>query len=486
MSDSLNKKVNTATKWSVITEIVAKLITPITSMILARILAPEAFGILTTVLMVIAFAEVFVDSGFQKYLIQHIFDSEEQEEEYLSVAFWANLGLSLFIWGAIAFFNNQIAEMVGNPNKGYLIVITGVTIPLYGMIGIQNCKLRKKLDFKKLFYVRIASSLAPLVVTIPLALLGLDYWALIIGNIAGVLIRSITLAVVKSFKPKLFFSWNYLREMLSYTIWTILNGLAVWLTSWIDAFLIGRFLTDYYLGLYKNSTNLMTSIFGLVTASIVPVLFSALSQLQNDEAEFKKMFLRIQSNLCMFLVPLGAGLLLYRNFATDILLGAQWTEAVDIIGISAITTAIRTIYIGLNGDVFRAKGQFKVPLYLQLLDLIITVPACFIALRYGFWIFVYVRSITKILLVLPETYYLNKICAVTIPDQVRESWHYYAATIVMAVVAWGLHSVNQTMLFNFIGVIICMIVYAAILMLFSNEREKLKNMVNPIIKRISK
>lgn len=70
---NLNKQIKTATKWSAIAEIAAKLITPITSMVLARLLTPEAFGVVTTLTMIITFAEIFTDAGFQKYLIQHEF-----------------------------------------------------------------------------------------------------------------------------------------------------------------------------------------------------------------------------------------------------------------------------------------------------------------------------------------------------------------------------------------------------------------------------
>lgn len=483
MSESITQKTVAATKWSVITELVAKCITPITSMILARILAPEAFGVLTTVLMVVAFAEVFVESGFQKYLIQHIFASKEQEENYMSVAFWANLAFSLFIWGVIAVFNNEIAELVGNSGKGFLIVITGVTIPLYSIIGIQSCKLKKDLNFKKLFYVRIASSLVPIVVTIPLALLGMDYWALIIGNIAGIAVQLITLIAVRAFKPHFYFSWLCLKEMLSYGIWTILNGLAVWLTSWVDAFLIGRLMSDYYLGLYKNSTSMMTSIFSIVTASIVPVLFSSLSKLQNDEEGFKNMFLNIQRALSLFLLPLGMGMLFYRSFVTDVLFGPQWMEASDIIGITAITTVFRTLYVSLNGDVFRAKGKFSVPLFLQIADLILTIPMCYLALKHNFWTFVYVRSLSKLILIVPEIYYIRKICKITVKDQLMNSWHYYIATAIMSVMAIVFQSIGQTIAVNIVGIISCMIIYVVVLLSFPRERKDIINIVNRQIKR---
>ena len=78
MGEELNKKIVTATKWSSVTEIAAKLVAPVTTMLLARILTPDAFGVLVTVMMVISFAEIFTDAGFQKFLIQHEFESDEQ------------------------------------------------------------------------------------------------------------------------------------------------------------------------------------------------------------------------------------------------------------------------------------------------------------------------------------------------------------------------------------------------------------------------
>ena len=77
MPEDLNKKVVRATKWSSFTEIAAKLVSPISTMVLARLLAPDAFGILVTATMVISFAEIFTDAGFQKYLIQHKFDTRD-------------------------------------------------------------------------------------------------------------------------------------------------------------------------------------------------------------------------------------------------------------------------------------------------------------------------------------------------------------------------------------------------------------------------
>ena len=94
MPSDFTFKVFHATKWSAITEIFAKLFTPISTMILARLLVPEAFGAIATITIVITFAEIFSDAGFQKYLIQHDFKTEDELNNNTNVAFLTNLFLS--------------------------------------------------------------------------------------------------------------------------------------------------------------------------------------------------------------------------------------------------------------------------------------------------------------------------------------------------------------------------------------------------------
>lgn len=86
MGEAQSKVLN-ATKWSSLTEIAAKLVTPISNMILARLLTPDAFGVVATATMIFSFADMFTDSGFQKYLVQHEFTNAQDREESTTVAF---------------------------------------------------------------------------------------------------------------------------------------------------------------------------------------------------------------------------------------------------------------------------------------------------------------------------------------------------------------------------------------------------------------
>ena len=156
LSDKITlRTVGNAAKWSSIAEISVKFITPITNMILARLLAPEAFGVIASVSMVISFADMFTDAGFQKYLVQHEFLSEDDKHENVNVAFWTNLVISFCLWFFIILFRESIAKRVGNAGLGNVLAIACVQLPLTSFSSIQMALYRRDFDFKSLFYVKI-------------------------------------------------------------------------------------------------------------------------------------------------------------------------------------------------------------------------------------------------------------------------------------------------------------------------------------------
>ena len=109
----MTNKVANATKWSVLAEVTAKIAAPIVNMILARLLAPEAYGVVASITIITSFADIFTDAGFQKYVIQKEYDSIGELNDNSNVAFTANLSLSSIIYLLIFVFRKQLANAVG-------------------------------------------------------------------------------------------------------------------------------------------------------------------------------------------------------------------------------------------------------------------------------------------------------------------------------------------------------------------------------------
>ena len=310
MTDELTQKASSATKWSLVTEVVVKLISPLTQIALAHILAPEAFGVVATFTMVTSFADMLSDAGFQKYLIQHEFRDKSHLFRSANVAFVTNLFVSLALWSLVALFNEPLAALVGNDGLGIVLIVACASLPLTALSSIQLALFHRAFSFKELFVVRVAVALVPLFVTVPLALLGFDFWSLVIGTIIGNLVNSLVLTLKSDWKPSFFYSFAELKEMLSFSSWTLLEQFSIWLTSWMGTFIVGSLLTPYYLGLYKTSISMVNTGMGIITSATTPVLFAELSRRQSDDESFQLAFFHMQEKVALFVVPLGFGIFL--------------------------------------------------------------------------------------------------------------------------------------------------------------------------------
>lgn len=474
MSQELNTKVKTATKWSTVGEVAAKLVTPISSMVLARLLTPDAFGVVTTLAMIISFAEIFTDAGFQKYLIQHEFTDDQDRDESTNVAFWSNLVMSLFIWGIIAIFANPLAALVGNPGLGHVLIIACVSIPLAAFSSIQMALFKRDLDFKTLARVRIISTLIPLLVTVPLAFWLRSYWALIIGTITVNLVNAVLLTVHSKWKPRRFYSFAKFKEMFSFTVWSMIEAISIWLTSYVDVFIVGTMLSQYYLGLYKTSSALVGQIMGLITAITTPILFSALSRLQNDEGEFQTLFFRFQKLVGLLVIPLGVGIFIFSDLATELILGSQWTEAAGFVGLWGLTSSITIVLSHYSSEVYRAKGKPRLSVLAQVLHIAALWPTVLIAVRYGFETLYVARASVRLELIVVNLCIMGMVVKMPVGKLFTNILPSCIAAACMLLVLL-LPSIDSLWL-NIVYAIIAAIIYVVVVMLFSEERAILLNL----------
>lgn len=473
MISNLRNEIIKAAKWSSFTEIAAKIVSPVTNMVLARILAPEAFGIVATVTMITSFSDMFTDAGFQKYLIQHEFQDQEDLYYSANVAFWTNCGISFLLWGVIAVFSKQLAALVGSPGFGNVITIACMQIPITSISSIQTALYRRDFDFKALFFVRIISVCIPFVVTIPLAFLGFRHWALIIGTIVIQLSNSILLTVKSKWKPMLFYSVLRLKIMFSFSIWSLLEATAIWLTAWIDTFMISNSFSQYELGIYKTSTSMVNAIMAIITASTVPVLYSALSRLQDNDMQFEGVFLKFQRMVSVIIFPLGIGVYLYRELATSLLLGKQWKDASGIIGIWALSSSVVIVFGYYCSEVYRAKGRPRLSLVSQLLHLSVLIPACIISSRYGFWTLVYTRSFIRLETVLVHFIIMKAAIGISFVKIIRNILPAAASSAVMGICGCLLQKIGGGAIWEVISIGLCALIYFGTLVLHPGMRKEL-------------
>ena len=467
---SLQSQTANATRWSSITEVASRLVLPLVNMVLARLLTPDAFGVVVTITMIVSFAEIFADAGFQKYIIQHKFADNTELNQCTDVAFWTNLSVSSLLWLIIYVFSEPLATLVGNPGLGNVVAIAALSLPMYAFSSIQMSRFKRDMDFKSLFFVRMISILVPLFVTIPIAILTSSYWALIIGTLASNLANAIVLTIRSKWKPKLYYSFAQLKGMFFYSWWILLESVTTWMSSYSDTFIVSISLSAYYIGIYKTSMVTVNQIMGLIVAAASGPLFVALTRLQNKKSELESTYTDYMTSLAFLIFPLSAGIWLYKDFITMVLLGDQWGEASNFIGLWGLLSSITLVLGTFANGLYNAIGKTFLSFSVSLVNLVLMIPVLIWATPKGFDCLYISRSLLRVAFVLTQLMSMYFILRYSVLDLLKRVIPVAIPTIIMSVCAYGMRMVSLSILWTLISILLCIIIYFVVTYVMFKKR----------------
>lgn len=461
-----------ATKWSLFTQIIAKIVPPLSSMILARIFAPEVFGIVATVTMITSFAETFSESGFQKYIISKKYEDPEELRKDADVAYWTNLGISVVLWLVIGSFSTSLCNLLGTPGIERALIVACGQLPITSLSSIQVATFHRTYNFSRVFWGQLISSISNLCLTLVLAFVGCGFWSIILGNITGCLVKAILLTVKSPWHPHLYYDFKRAMGIFSLSFWIMAEGIAVWLTSWFDSFIVGKRLSSNDLGVYKNSQSVVNGILAIPQNSITNVYLVTLSKLKDNQEEYNKAFLHSERMLAYILLPMAAGICVFRKLAVRIAFGSGWESAEIVIGVWALASVLRVLFVSINTSVYVSKGKPKISLYCQLIDMLFLIPTCIWGIRLGFEKFVILRGIVRLDIIIPNFIILSKVFDIKFRSIAQNMFKPIIATIAMTIVAICLRHVNSSMVWSFIAIGICIVFYFIILWLIARDDVK--------------
>lgn len=462
MSESNKGKVLNATKWSVICEVIAKIIAPITTIVLARLLSQEIFGIVASLTAITSMADMLADAGFNAYIVQHQFKTDHERKGTLNICFWTNILTSMFFFVVIVLNRDGFSKLVGAEGYGNVLAIMAFVIPMVSISSIEMAIMKKDLNFKSLGIIKITAKLIPFIVTIPLALLGYGFWSLVIGTLAGEFVGMVLSLVFGKFVPVITYPIEYLKSIFSFSIWAYLESILEWLIANVAILVLATVYGVAALGVFKVAVNLVTQITSSIYALYSNVYKSAIAKEQNNSESFRKMFLTFQKYASLFSLPLGILVFVYRDLVTTLLLGKDWLEASTLIGFYCLTCTCSISFGNFYSDAIRAKGY---PLKLVIIDAIYL--CLIIALIFGanlipFAVFCIVFSLIKIVQPILQILIGRKVCGVEFVDVIKNSYPQIAASFIVAVLAvmFGFTSLKPIL-----GVISAMFVFSLFLVI---------------------
>lgn len=363
MGSSIERKTARGVIYKLIERISVQLVSLIISIILARMLLPEAYGEIAMVNIFIEICNVFVNYGFGTAII-HKQDASEQD---IATCFWACVLLSIILYGIIFLCAPLIATYYEMPSLKSVIRFMGMQIFLTSINSVQIALVSKKFKYKLLMIVTLLSTIISGIVGVLMAYAGYGVWALGMQSMLNLLILTGLLAVFLKWVPRWTFSFSSLKEQFLYSWKLLIVGMVDCVYAESRNLIIAKRYSSNDLAFYNKGSQFPKLISNTVNQSIIAVLFPSMSILQDDKAKIRQMVRNSLSILTFALFPVLMGLAAVASSFVEILLTSKWLECVPYLQILCIAYMIAPMQ-SVYKQSFKALNRNKTLLVVNLIE----------------------------------------------------------------------------------------------------------------------
>lgn len=399
----------------------------VVSIILARLLAPEDFGIIAVMAFFATLSMTFAQSGFTAGLVQRQDTSRDEE----SAVFWWNSAVALVFAAILVGAGPALAGFYDIPVLRPLMWVAAAQVVLSALGAVHAALMTRNLEFDRLTKVGVASSVVSGVAGVGVALLGGGIWALAASMVAAAAVNSAGLWLASPWRPSLHCRFRTIRSILNFGSWVSIGYVLEVLYTQGSALLIGKLYGVRDLGFYNRamSTQLLPSgIMAQVVSRIALPLFAS----RANDPEALRRGLRMALGLAMLLnLPLMAGLALLAPEVVVVLFGEKWLPAAPILTILAVS-GIFFPFHAINLQLVLAQGRTRVFLRNEISKKTIGVTCMLVGSVFGIVGLAYSQIVYSVLSAVVNTRTSQISLGYGLISQLRDLSGTFLATAVMA------------------------------------------------------
>lgn len=362
MNGSIKRKVMSGLFWTYLERITAQLVSILVTVVLARILSPKEYGIISIVTIFTELSNVIVVNGFGTALIQK---KNPASKDY-STIFYANMTITWALYLMLFACAPIIADFYKIPQIAPVLRVLGFQMPIAGISSIQQAYISKRMEFKKFFFSTIIGTVISAVVGIALAYMGYGVWALVAQLLTNRVIDTAILTFTSGWRLTREFSTSGLKEMLSYS-WKI-SASSFLITLWdnIRGLVVGKKYSAEDLAYYDKGRQFPHLVASNINTSISKVLFPALSNEQNSIDKVLSMTRRAIKEGTYLLTPLLFGLAACGESFVAVLLTEKWMPVVPYLQIMCLIYALQPLQTA-SIQAMKAIGRSDIYLKLEII-----------------------------------------------------------------------------------------------------------------------
>ncbi len=349
------------------------------TIVLARLISPNDFGLFGVVLIALSTLDAFSRPGIRAALIQR----KEATRSYTDTAWTIEVIRGLSIATALFFLSPYIANFFKAPDAEPILKIIGLVVVLHGLTNIAVVHFEKELKFNKFFVYQSSGTIVDVVVTVVAALLLRNVWALVFGLLAGHFVRLVVSYILDSYRPKLRFSKSEAKVLFGFGKWILGSNILNFVITQGDSIFVGRLLGATSLGFYQMAFRISNLPTTEVTQVISRITFPAYSKIQDKLPKLREAYLKVLQLTSFLSFPIAGLIFILASDFTMLFLGEKWMSIVPIMQVLVFAGLFRSL-IGTGSPIFPAIGKPKITTHLQFFHLFLIVVLVYpLTLRLG-------------------------------------------------------------------------------------------------------
>ena len=374
--NDMRKKVVTGLIWTYAERMLAQIISLVVTIILARLITPEHYGVIAIVTVFITIADTFAINGMGNALIQ----KKNADEIDFSTVFYFNIAFSLLIYVVFFFGAGLLASFYHMPILVPVLRVMSIRIPIAAVNSVQQAYVARRMEFRKFFFATLGGTVVSAILGIALAYCNFGIWALVVQYLSNTFIDTIVLWFTVKWRPKRVFSCKRLKSLFSFGWKLLATSLLITVYSNIQDLAIGKKYTSSELAYSNKGRQFPALISTNINTSITKVLFPAISESQDNIVRVKAITRRAVSVGTYVLSPVLIGLAAISNNFISILLTDKWMGCVPFLKLMCIVyllQPIQTASIQAMKALGRSDLYFKLEIIKKIFGTIVLVATIF-------------------------------------------------------------------------------------------------------------
>lgn len=404
------------------------------SIILARLVTPEDYGVIAILLVFIQIATVFIQSGFNTALIQ----KKESDDLDFSSTFYLSLFVAGILYVILFFASPFVAKFYKSETLTQLLRVISLTLFFGAVNSVQNAYVSKTMQFRRFFFSSMGAVIGSGIVGIVMAYKGGGVWALVAQQLVRDFLICIILWFTVKWRPKFIFSFARVKSLFSFGWKLLVSGLLDTVFRNIYNLIVGRIYDKETLGYFNRGHQFPQIIATNLDGSIQSVMLPTLSSHNDDVAEVKRITRRSISMSAFVLMPCMFGLAAVAEPLVKVLLTDKWLPCVPFLQLACISYAIYPIHTA-NLTGINALGRSDVFLKLEIIKKIITILNIVITIPLGIYAMAIGQVISAFIASFINAWPNKKLMNYTYFEQLRDLMPSFLCSIVMAAGVWCLH-----------------------------------------------